>query len=171
MAGSIRAVGQSQREGSIHRQPSGGTRIASASPALTGDTVDRSKRSAPLTQVTQNLDGEVEIFLRPGPSERHVLTREVLEGGAVGGNGLFQALCPALPVAQDPKGVAEVVLRPGPSERHALSGTFLEGGAVGVGGLFQVLGVALPARPGSEGHYRVTVASERAVQARSRRAF
>src|SRR5215210_7494847 len=56
------------------------------------------------------------------------LRRPLLEGGAVGGDGLLEALGSALALAQGPKRVAQVVLGHGPVEGDALPRPLLEGG-------------------------------------------
>ena len=71
-------------------------------------------------------EGIAEVVLRYSPIERNALAGTFLEGGAVGVDGLFQALGVALPLSQEPKGIAEVVLRSSPIERNALAGTSLE---------------------------------------------
>ena len=61
----------------------------------------------PLSRSAQGLKRDAEVVLRRGPLERHALAAELIEGGAVGGHRLVEALRGALPFAQGLKRGAE----------------------------------------------------------------
>jgi hypothetical protein len=69
--------------------------------------------------------------------------RLLLEGGAIGGDGLFEPRGAALAPAKRLKRIAEIVLGRAPVERHPLAGPLLQGGAIGHDGLFEPRGAAL----------------------------
>ena len=83
-------------------------------------------------------------------SSGHALAGALLEGGAVGGDGLLEASGAALALTEGRERVAEVVLGRGPGEGHAVAGVLREGGAIGGDGLLEPGGATLARAEGRE---------------------